>query len=80
LAWCNVKIHHAIGTGAVIGFPIALVGTIGYVITGMFDHELPQWSLGCVYLPAFVGIAITSFLVTSLRAKLAHRLPVATIE
>lgn len=80
LTWCNVKIHEAIGTSAAIGFPIALAGTLGYVATGMMDHDLPPWSLGYVYLPAFVGIAITSFLVAPWGAKLAHKLPVPVLK
>ncbi len=80
LSWCNVKIHEAIGTSSAVGFPIALAGTVGYVITGMMDHNLPQWSVGYVYLPAFFGIAITSFLVAPLGAKAAHSLPVAALK
>lgn len=80
LTWCNVKIHESIGTSAAVGFPIALAGTVGYVATGLMDQNLPKWSLGYVYLPAFVGIAITSFLVAPLGARLAHRLPVATLK
>jgi uncharacterized protein len=80
LTWCNVKIHESIGTSSAVGFPIALAGTVGYVATGLLDHDLPKWSLGYVYLPAFIGIAITSFLVAPLGAKLAHRLPVATLK
>ena len=80
LTWCNVKIHDAIGTSSAVGFPIALAGTVGYVATGLLDNNLPPYSLGYVYIPAFVGIAITSFLVAPWGAKLAHRLPVATLK
>ncbi len=80
LTWCNVKIHEAIGTSAAVGFPIALAGTVGYVVTGLMDHDLPEWSLGYVYLPAFFGIALTSFFVAPIGAKLAHKLPVAVLK
>jgi uncharacterized protein len=80
LTWCNVKIHEAIGTSAAVGFPIALAGTVGYVVTGMMDHDLPLWSVGYVYLPAFIGIAITSFLIAPLGARLAHKLPVPILK
>ncbi len=80
LTWCNVKIHEAIGTSAAVGFPIALAGTVGYVVTGMMDHDLPEWSLGYVYMPAFFGIAITSFFVAPIGAKLAHKLPVVVLK
>ena len=80
LTWCNVKIHEAIGTSAAVGFPIAAAGTVGYIATGLLDPHLPPWSLGYVYVPAFIGIAITSFLVAPFGARLAHKLPVAVLK
>jgi uncharacterized membrane protein YfcA len=80
LTWCNVNMRDAIGTSAAVGFPIALAGTVGYIATGMMDPGLPPWCLGYVYLPAFAGIAVTSFLVAPLGAKLAHRMPVDILK
>ena len=80
LTWCNIRMHDAIGTAAAIGVPLALAGTVGFVATGLFDKGLPLWSLGYVYLPAFAGIAITSFALAPLGAKLAHRLPVVVLR
>jgi uncharacterized membrane protein YfcA len=80
LTWCNVRMHEAIGTAAAIGLPLALVGTIGFIATGLTDHALPDWSIGYVYLPAFFGIAFTSFIVAPYGARLAHRLPVETLK
>ena len=80
LSWCNVRMHEAIGTAAAIGVPLAMAGTVGFVVTGLLDHGLPGQSLGYVYVPAFIGISITSFLVAPLGAKLAHRLPVGVLR
>jgi len=80
LTWCNFRMHDAIGTAAAIGVPLAIAGTIGFVATGLFDRGLPMWSLGYVYLPAFAGIAITSFAIAPLGAKLAHRMPVVVLR
>ena len=81
LTWCNKSMHDAIGTAAAIGVPLAIAGTVGFVATGLlFDRALPAWSLGYVYLPAFIGIAITSFAIAPLGAKLAHRLPVNVLR
>lgn len=80
LSWCNVRMHEAIGTAAAIGVPLAIAGTVGFVVTGMLDSGLPAQSLGYVYVPAFVGISITSFLIAPLGAKLAHRLPVGVLR
>ena len=78
--WCNVDTHRAIGTCAAMGFPIAIAGTLGYVIAGQGVAGLPPWSAGFVYLPAAVGISLTSFLVAPFGAKLAHRLRGATLR
>jgi uncharacterized membrane protein YfcA len=80
LTWAKVRMHEAIGTAAAIGLPLALIGTVGFVITGYADHGLPPWSVGYVYLPAFFGIALTSFIVAPYGARLAHRLPVETLK
>ncbi|NTV09611.1 MAG: sulfite exporter TauE/SafE family protein, partial [Zoogloea sp.] len=32
MTWCNVKMQNAIGTSAAIGLPIALAGTLGYLV------------------------------------------------
>ena len=80
LTWCNVNTHRAIGTVAAMAFPLALAGTLGYVIAGWNAADLPQWSLGFVYLPAFIGISATSMLTAPLGARLAHRLKGATLR
>jgi len=41
LTWCNLPVHHAIGTSAAIGFPIAVAGTLGYIATGLSVSGLP---------------------------------------
>jgi len=75
MLWCNVPMLQAIGTAAVIGFPIALSGTIGFVATGLRETGLPPHSVGFVFLPALGGIVVTSMLVAPLGAAAAHRLP-----
>ena len=80
LTWCNVTTHRAIGTVAAMAFPLAIAGTLGYVVAGWSVGELPPWSVGFVYLPAFVGISITSMLTAPLGAKLAHRLKGTTLR
>ena len=80
LTWRGLTMHHAIGTAAAIGVPLAIAGTIGFVVTGLTDHALPEWSLGYVYLPAFAAIALTSMFFAPLGARLAHKLPVKTLK
>ncbi len=80
LTWCNVPAHTAIGTSAALGFPIAVFTTIANVFNGWDVPNVPQPSLGYVYLPALIGISITSMLTAPFGARLAHRLPVQTLK
>lgn len=80
MTWCNVKMHEAIGTSAAIGFPIAVAGTLGYLVGGWGASGLPAWSFGYVYLPALAACVVTSMLTAPLGAKAAHSLPVATLK
>ncbi len=80
LTWCNVRVQHAIGTSAAVGFPIAVGGSLGYIYNGWGHPGLPDWSLGYIYLPAFVWLVPSSMLIAPLGARLAHRLPVATLK
>jgi len=80
LTWCNVRVQHAIGTSAAVGFPIAVGGSLGYIYNGWGHPGLPEWSLGYIYVPAFVWLVPSSMLIAPLGARLAHRLPVATLK
>jgi uncharacterized membrane protein YfcA len=80
MTWCNVKIHNAIGTSAAIGFPIAVTGTVGYMISGYGASDLPAGSFGFIYLPALAGTVVASVIVAPYGARLAHTLPVATLK
>lgn len=80
LIWCNVSIRHAIGTASAIGFPIAIGGTLGYILTGQHATGLPAPSLGYVYLPAMFWIALASVLTAPLGARAAHRMKVELLR
>ncbi len=76
LSWSGVNMRHAIATSAACGFPIALMGTASFIWLGQGSHQgvLP-WAVGYIYLPALVGILLTSILAARLSAKLAHSVP-----
>ncbi|MDS4048059.1 sulfite exporter TauE/SafE family protein [Accumulibacter sp.] len=80
LVWCNVRVRNAIATSAAIGFPIALGGSLGYLFNGWSHPGLPEWSLGYIHLPAFLWLVPSSMLMAPVGARLAHRLPVATLK
>ncbi|AZT82947.1 sulfite exporter TauE/SafE family protein [Marinobacter sp. NP-4(2019)] len=74
LSWCNVKMQQAVGTSAACGLPIAVAGAVGNIWTGWDKPALPELSFGFIYLPAFLGIILTSVLFARVGANLAHRL------
>lgn len=80
MLWCNIGLHRAIGTSAAIGFPIAIAGTLGYVVNGLRVPGLPEGSAGFVYLPALAILIVASVITSPIGARLAHRLPVARLR
>lgn len=80
LLWRNVDIKKAIGTSAAIGLPIAISGTLGYVINGWSNTNLHEYTIGLVYFPGVVLISITSFIFAPLGAKMAHSLPIPILK
>jgi len=80
LTWCRVSIHNAVATSAACGLPIAVSGTITYMILGYGMPSLPQDSSGYIYWPALLSIAVSSLVFAPLGAVLAHRLPVALLK
>jgi len=80
MVWSNVAIHQAVGTSSALGFPIAIAGVVGYIVSGWHAAGLPPFSLGYVYLPAFVGVVLMSFMLAPYGAKMAHKLPVKQLK
>ena len=78
--WCNVAASRAVGTAAAVGLPIALSGAAGFILAGWGNPQLPPWSLGYVYLPAFLGMAAAGMLCAPLGAKLANRMPARRLK
>ncbi|MEH6455877.1 MAG: sulfite exporter TauE/SafE family protein [Cocleimonas sp.] len=80
MTFCNVSARNAVATSAAIGFPIAVAGTIGFVISGWNVSNLPEWSLGYINLKAALSIVIISALTAPLGAKLTHIMPVSLLK
>jgi uncharacterized membrane protein YfcA len=80
LVWHGRRIHQAIATSAAVGFPIALAGALSYLVAGWQHAALPAQSLGFIYLPALLGIILSSMLFAPLGAALAHRLDVGRLK
>lgn len=80
MLFCGVTMTTAIGTGAALGMPVAVVGTLGYVFGGRQVPDLPPLALGFVHGPALLGIVAGSVLTAPIGARAAHRMPVAMLR
>lgn len=69
-----MAIRQAVATSAAIGFPIAIAGVTGFIVTGWGVEHRPVWSLGFVNIPAFLSIIAASTLFAPLGAKITHRI------
>lgn len=70
----HVEMRKAVAISSACGLPIAFSGTCSFILIGSGITELPEYSLGYVYLPALMGIALTSMWSARIGAKLAHQL------
>ncbi len=79
MVFFNVPMQRAVATSSTLGFPLALVGTIGYAISG-WGANITDWSFGYVYLPAAACIAVFTVITAPLGVALSHRIPAATLK
>jgi uncharacterized membrane protein YfcA len=76
LNWCNVAIRQAVATSAACGLPIALAGTLGFIVTGLNTAGSAGLEPGlCLRPGADRRGRFTSMLTAPLGAKWAHTLP-----
>ncbi|KAF0867456.1 sulfite exporter TauE/SafE family protein [Pseudomonas sp. LD120] len=74
LTWRSVPMQQAVATSSACGLPIALASALSFMMLGWHDPKLPAHSLGFIYLPALLGIALTSMVFARIGARLAHKL------
>ena len=80
LIYCNVDTKRAIGTSSAIGLPIAIAGALGYMVSGLHVVHLPSHSIGFIYLPAFIIIALASLISAPFGALLVQKLSVKKLK
>jgi uncharacterized membrane protein YfcA len=76
----SIEIKRAIGTSAAVGLPIALAGTLGYIISGWSHTNLVSLTLGFVYLPAVLCVSMVSFFTAPIGVRIAYSLPVSSLK
>lgn len=80
LVFHNVPIQQAAATASALGVPIALSGTLGFLLSGWGVTGLPVGSVGYVWLPAALIIAAITFLIAPLGVAVAHRSPAILLK
>ena len=80
MTWCNVPIHQAVATSSALGFPIALAGTIGYLIAGWGLPAMPAGSIGYLFWPGLVVLSVASMATAPWGAKVAHSMDIAPLK
>jgi uncharacterized membrane protein YfcA len=80
MLYCNLPMINAVGTSAALGWPIALSGAIGYIVTGWAYTDLEHGMLGFVFLPGMIALAIGTVSCAPLGVKVAHKLPTRALK
>lgn len=73
-------IREAVGVSSALGVPIAVAGTLGYVLLGWNYRGLPEYTLGYVHLPAVAAIVTGSVPFAPVGVALVHRLPTTRLK
>ena len=68
------RLHDAIGMSLAVMIFISVGGFVGYIINGLGVAGLPEWSVGYVYLPAWLLLAATSTVMVQIGALAAGRI------
>lgn len=80
----GLPITQAVATSAAVGLPIAVFGTLGYIVAGwqLADTAttMPLGATGFVYWPAVLAITLASWFTAPVGARLAHRWPAARLR
>jgi len=70
----GMEMKKAVGTGAACAFPIAFLSSSSYLLLGLNVPDLPEYSIGFIYVPGVLGIVIFSYFFAKVGAQLAHKL------
>lgn len=80
LARHGLAMQRAVATSSACGVPLALAGTLGFVLSGWAREGLPTHSIGFLYWPAALSIMALSMPMATVGARLAHVLPTRTLR
>jgi uncharacterized membrane protein YfcA len=71
LLWHRQRVQNAVGTAAACGYPIAVAGTLGFILLG--EHQSATPSFGYVNLQALAGVSVFSVLAAPVGVAAIHK-------
>ncbi len=76
----GVTMHRAVGTASALGLVISIPATIGFMVIGYNQMNLPPLSIGYVNVLAWVCVIPVSVLMAPLGARVAHNIQVKPLR
>jgi uncharacterized protein len=70
----GMRMIHSVALATPLGLPIAIVGALTYLITGIQIDTMPSSTLGFIYLPALIGFTIGGFVGVPIGRSWAQKL------
>ncbi len=80
LTFFGLEMRKAVGFSAATGLLISLSGSLGYIIAGFNAPDLPNGTLGYVFLPALFGLVLTSIFMAPVGVKAASTWPTPVLK
>lgn len=80
LIWFGIPMRQSVGTAAMCGFPLSVMGMITFMAVGYNVENLPFGAVGYVYWPAVIVIAFTSVPMAQFAAKWSLNLPKESLK
>ena len=76
----GIDMKKAIGSSAFCGMLLGTSGMFSFMLSGLGNAAMPEYSLGYIYFPAVLCITAKSFFTSKLGATATSKLPVPTLK
>lgn len=80
LTYFGRPMRQAVVVSVATGLTIAITGALMYMLTGYNASGLPAWSIGFVYVPAWLCVAAASMTFARLGAMLSHKISIKLLK
>lgn len=80
LTYCNVPMRQSILISIATALTISIFGTFSMILTGLSDSQLPPFSTGYVYWPAWFCLVFGSLIFVQMGVAISYRLPVNLLK